>query len=204
MSFACYMCNVFKRAFLYQVLIIVAVLKLMRSFRFNRDFYDRISTLVQSVGIKKDLMKYLPKKKEYLYKGFLIYLIVIASFSILGVKFFQFFSGISCILVGLLYFNPIIFYQKVKNEGVVLSKENLEQFLPDLEFCIFLCLGLAMISNSFKPCVCEEKKEVVEEKQEEVNTIKEVKRENHRKVEDFSYETHKGKGKGKGKKKKKE
>ena len=203
MSFGCYICNVFKRAFLYQVLIIVAVLKLLRAFRFNRDFYDRISTLIQSVGIKQDLMKYLPKNKELLYKGFLIYLIVIASFSILGVKFFQFFSGVSCILVGLLYFNPIIFYQKVKNEGVVLSKETLEQFLPDLEFCIILCLGLAMIANSCKPCVCEVKK-VEEEKQEEVETKKEVKRENYRKVEDFSYETNKGKGKGKGKKKKKE
>ena len=203
MSFGCYICNVFKRAFLYQVLIIVAVLKLLRAFRFNRDFYDRISTLIQSVGIKQDLMKYLPKNKELLYKGFLIYLIVIASFSILGVKFFQFFSGVSCILVGLLYFNPIIFYQKVKNEGVVLSKETLEQFLPDLEFCIILCLGLAMIANSCKLCVCEVKK-VEEEKQEEVETKKEVKRENHRKVEDFSYETNKGKGKGKGKKKKKE
>ena len=192
-----YICNVFKRAFLYQILIIVAILKLMRAFRFNRDFYERISTLVQSVGIKKDIMQYLPKNKEILYKGFLIYLIVIASFSILGVRFFQFFSGISCILVGLLYFNPITFYQKRKDEGIVLSKENLDQCFPDLECCIFLCLGIAMIANAFKPCECVKKEEEIKEEEHP----KEVKRDHHRKVEDFSYDSNKGKNKNKKKKK---
>ena len=95
--------------------------------------------------------------KEWIYKGFLISLIVLSSLSILGVKFFQFLTGIASILVGFLYFNPI---EQLKG-----AKKTVQDYLPKMEFILYFSLGLAMIAQSFKRCCCCKKEEVKAEEQ---------------------------------------
>lgn len=179
MSFCCYLKNCFKRAFLYQLLIIVAVLKLMKAFRFYKEFVEKLNALIVSVGLKEELLsKILPSNKEYLYKGVLIYLIVIASFSILGLKFFQFFSGLSCILFGFIYYNPIPDLKKVFSTTTTysLDVETFEKFLPNMEFLLFLLAGLAMLGNAFRPCCCEKKEEKKVDIEEVSSNTEEIKK----------------------------
>ena len=177
MAGGCCICNFFKRSFLYQVLIIIAALKLRNAWRYNRDFAERIRNFIHSVNLPDKLLNYLPKNSEYTHKGFLIYLIVIASFSILNVKFFKFLSGISSILLGFLYHNPIPKIRETlkQNKKFTFSLDTLEEYLPELEFILYLSIAFAMIADSFAEKVCpvdkDKKKEagetLVEEKQEE-------------------------------------
>ena len=112
----CCFCNFIKRSFLYQILIIIAALKLRNAFRYNREFVQRIGEFLASINISEDWLNYLPKNKEYTHKGFLIALIVFASFSILSIRFLNFFkilSGIGCLLLGFLYHNPIPKFKQV-------------------------------------------------------------------------------------------
>ena len=77
---SCSFCNFFKRSFLYQILIIIAVLKLKNAFRYNKEFVNRIAEFITSVNLPEKILNYLPKNNEYTHKGFLISLIVFASF----------------------------------------------------------------------------------------------------------------------------
>ena len=169
----CFLCNFNKRSFLYQVLIIIAALKLRNAFRYNKEFYQRIEDFIESINLPDKLLTYLPKNKEYTHKGFLITLIVTASFSILGLNFFKILSGIGCILSGFLYHNPIpkikIFLQKKE----ACSWEIFEQNLPDLEFILYICLAFAMFANAFCPGTCEKDKKEVKPEGTTINITKE-------------------------------
>ena len=169
----CFLCDFIKRAFLYQILIIIAALKLRNAFRYNKEFYQRIEDFIESINLPDKLMDYLPKNKEYTHKGFLISLIVSASFSILGLNFFKIISGIGCILLGFLYHNPIpkikIFLQKKE----ACSWEIFEQNLPDLEFILYICLAFAMFANAFCPGTCEKDKKEVKPEGTTINITKE-------------------------------
>ena len=169
----CFLCNFIKRSFLYQVLIIIAALKLRNAFRYNKEFYQRIEDFIESINLPDKLLTYLPKNKEYTHKGFLITLIVTASFSILGLNFFKILSGIGCILLGFLYHNPIpkikIFLQKKE----ACSWEIFEQNLPDLEFILYICLAFAMFANAFCPGTCEKDKKEVKPEGTTINITKE-------------------------------
>ena len=103
----CCICRFLKRTFLYQILIVIAALKLKNAFRYNKEFIKRISTFLSSINLPEKLVTYLPKNEEYTHKGFLISIIIFASFSMLGFKFFKILSGICCILLAFLYHNPI-------------------------------------------------------------------------------------------------
>ena len=133
----CFICNFFKRAFLYQILIIIAALKLKDAFLYNKDFFNRIVDLLESLNLPEKLAKYLPRNKEYLHKGFLIAIIVFASFSMLGVNFFKILSGVSCLLLAFLYHNPILKLKEAFSKKVVFNLEFLEENLPDLENLIY-------------------------------------------------------------------
>ena len=165
----CFICNFIKRSFLYQILIIIATLKLRNAFRYNKEFYKRIADFVSSINLPEKLLDYLPKNKEYTHKGFLISLIVSASFSILGLNFFKILSGVGCILLGFLYHNPIPKIKSLLEKKEACSWESFEQNLPELEFILYVCLAFAMFGNAFGSGICEkEKKEV---KPEEKNNI---------------------------------
>ena len=198
----CCICNFFKRSFLYQVLIIIAVLKLRNAWRYNKDFVERIRNFIHSVNLPDKLLNYLPKKNEYTHKGFLIYLIVIASFSILNVKFFKFLSGISSILLGFLYHNPIPKIREAlkQNKKFSFTLDTLEENLPELEFILYLSIGFAMIADSFAEKVCpvdKDKKEVIGETIVEENEQKPVE---DKPIEKGNKDNNKKKGKGKKKK----
>ena len=198
----CCICNFFKRSFLYQVLIIIAVLKLRNAWRYNKDFVERIRNFIHSVNLPDTLLNYLPKKNEYTHKGFLIYLIVIASFSILNVKFFKFLSGISSILLGFLYHNPIPKIREAlkQNKKFSFTLDTLEENLPELEFILYLSIGFAMIADSFAEKVCpvdKDKKEVIGETIVEENEQKPVENKSNEKG---NKDNNKKKGKGKKKK----
>ena len=153
----------FQRAFLYQILIIIAALKLKDAFRYNKDFFNRIIDLLESLNLPGKLANYLPKNKEYLHKGFLIAIIVFASFSMLGVNFFKILSGISCLLLAFLYHNPILKLKEVFSKKVEFNLEFLEENLPDLEFILYVCIAFAMFVNACSQTECPKEKDKDEE-----------------------------------------
>ena len=163
MSFLGYIGRTIKRAFLYQALIIFAVYRLLNAYRFFRDFERKTIAMIKSFGLPETIVRWKnvdTLTKEWIYKGFLISLIVLSSLSILGIRFFQFLTGIASILVGFLYFNPI---EQLKGE-----KKNVQDYLPKMEFILYFTLGLAMIAHSFKRCCCCCKKEEVKAEEKEI------------------------------------
>ena len=155
---SCSFCNFFKRSFLYQILIIIAVLKLKNAFRYNKEFVNRIAEFITSVNLPDKILNYLPKNNEYTHKGFLISLIVFASFSILNVNFFKILSGICCLLLGFLYHNPIPKIKIFLEKKEAFSLSVLEQNLPEMEFILYICLAFAMFGNAFCSGTCEKEK----------------------------------------------
>jgi len=194
----CYLCNLLKRSFLYQILIIIASLKLKNAFRYNKEFVGRISSFLSSINLPENLINYLPKNNEYTHKGFLIFIIVSASFSILGINFFKIISGICCILLAFLYHNPIL---KLSGKKLVLNLETLEQNLPDLEFILYIGIAFAMFGNAFGQSVCKTNKD--DQKEDNKENIIEPKDKGEKKSNNEVKENkNKQKNKGKGKKKK--
>ena len=175
----CCFCNFIKRSFLYQILIIISSLKLKDAWRYNKAFVQRIVDLLASINLSEKWANYLPKNKEYTHKGFLITLIVLASFSILNLSFFKVLSAIGCILLAFIYHNPI---PNIKN--LIAKKEpctwtTFEQNLPEMEFIIYICLAFGMLANAFSCSTCSlDKEKEKEEKKEEEKEIPIIKEEN--------------------------
>ena len=173
----CCFCNFIKRSFLYQILIIIAALKLKDAYKYNRAFIERIEDFLDSINLPEEWVEYLPRNKEITHKGFLISLIVFASFSILNISFFKIFSGIGCLLLGFLFHNPIPEIKKFLKKKEPCSWATFEQNLPEMEFMLYVCLSLAMFANAFCSGTC--KKEQTKEKKEE-NVIRLNKVENNK------------------------
>ena len=150
MGFFCYFGSCIKRAFLYQTLIFFSVLRLLQAFRFHRDFQTRLSQLFKLLHLSQTLLSFLPSNTELVYKIFLITLKVLASLSILGIKFFQFISGLSCIFIAFLYCSPIKDITQLCNLKNKVVNDNLENYLPSLEFLVFASVDLGMIAHCFK------------------------------------------------------
>ena len=162
-------------------MIIISSLKLKDAWRYNKAFVQRIVDLLVSANLPEKWANYLPKNKEYTHKGFLITLIVLASFSILNLSFFKVLSAIGCILLAFIYHNPI---PNIKN--LIAKKEpctwtTFEQNLPEMEFIIYICLAFGMLANAFSCSTCsldkDKEKEKEEKKEEEVTLIKEENKE---------------------------
>ena len=206
----CCLCNFIKRTFLYQILIIIAALKLKNAFRYNKLFIERIEDFLSSINLPETLVNYLPKNKEYTHKGFLITLIVLASFSMLGVNFFKFLSGIGCLLLAFLYHNPIYKIKEALGKKLPLNVDTLVQNLPDLEFVLYICIAFAMFGNAFETKVCPKDKDKDKEDKEKdlMETEPETKEKGQNKVKGKNkpQQPQGGKNKGNkgGKKKKKD
>ena len=172
----CCFCNFIKRSFLYQILIIIATLKLRNAFRYNKAFIQRIADFLKSVNLPEGWVNYLPKNKEYTHKGFLITLIVLASFSILNLGFFKLLSAIGCILLAFLYHNPIPNIKNLISQKVPCTWATFEQNLPEMEFIIYICLAFAMLANTFSATTCDiDKKDKKEEEKINPPTVEEIK-----------------------------
>ena len=172
----CCFCNFIKRSFLYQILIIIATLKLRNAFRYNKAFVQRIADFLKSVNLPEEWVNYLPKNKEYTHKGFLITLIVLASFSILNLGFFKLLSAIGCILLAFLYHNPIPNIKNLISQKVPCTWATFEQNLPEMEFIIYICLAFAMLANTFSATTCDiDKKDKKEEEKINPPTVEENK-----------------------------
>ena len=172
----CCFCNFIKRSFLYQILIIIATLKLRNAFRYNKAFIQRIADFLKSVNLPEGWVNYLPKNKEYTHKGFLITLIVLASFSILNLGFFKILSAIGCILLAFLYHNPIPNIKNLISQKVPCTWATFEQNLPEMEFIIYICLAFAMLANTFSSTTCDiDKKDKKEEEKINPPTVEEIK-----------------------------
>ena len=206
----CCLCNFLKRTFLYQILIIIAALKLKNAFRYNKLFIERIEDFLSSINLPENWVDYLPKNKEYTHKGFLITLIVLASFSMLGVNFFKFLSGIGCLLLAFLYHNPIFKIKKAFGKKLPLNFDTLVQNLPDLEFVLYICIAFAMFGNAFETKVCPKDKDKDKEDKEKdlMENQPETKEKGHKKEKGKNkpQQPQGGKNKGNkgGKKKKKD
>ena len=160
MSKNCCICGFFKRTFLYQILIATSALKLQNAFRYYKQFTGRIAEVLTLLHLPETLLDYLPKNKEMFYKGFFISLIVIASLSILGCKFFKFLSGLSCILLAYLYHNPT---SENKEKKFSFDLNSILENLPNLEFMLYIGIALAMFGNICTG-TCKKEKEVEEVK----------------------------------------
>ena len=172
----CYFCNFIKRSFLYQILIIISSLKLKDAWRYNKAFVQRIVDLLASANLPEKWANYLPKNKEYTHKGFLITLIVLASFSILNLGFFKLLSAIGCILLAFLYHNPIPNIKNLISQKVPCTWATFEQNLPEMEFIIYICLAFAMLANTFSATTCDiDKKDKKEEEKINPPTVEEIK-----------------------------
>ena len=172
----CCFCNFIKRSFLYQILIIIATLKLRNAFRYNKAFIQRIADFLKSVNLPEEWVNYLPKNKEYTHKGFLITLIVLASFSILNIGFFKLLSAIGCILLAFLYHNQIPNIKNLISQKVPCTWATFEQNLPEMEFIIYICLAFAMLANTFSATTCDiDKKDKKEEEKINPPTVEEIK-----------------------------
>ena len=172
----CCFCTFIKRSFLYQILIIIATLKLRNAFRYNKAFIQRIADFLKSVNLPEGWVNYLPKNKEYTHKGFLITLIVLASFSILNLGFFKLLSAIGCILLAFLYHNPIPNIKNLISQKVPCTWATFEQNLPEMEFIIYICLAFAMLANTFSSTTCDiDKKDKKEEEKINPPTVEEIK-----------------------------
>ena len=169
MGFLQFIGSMIKRAFLYQFLIFFAVFRLLEAYRFHRDFQTKLLELVESLHLNKKILKYQPKNTEITYKGFLITLIVLSSFSILGIKCFQFISGLACFFIGLLYYNPIQEFKQLLKLKEKITIDNFQNYLPSIDFIIFVCIGFGMIAHSFKSTIKIKKPDDNSEKQKEVN-----------------------------------
>ena len=160
-------------------MISISSLKLKDVWRTNKAFVQRIFDLLASINLSEKWANYLPKNKEYTHKGFLITLIVLASFSILNLSFFKVLSAIGCILLAFIYHNPI---PNIKN--LIAKKEpctwtTFEQNLPEMEFIIYICLAFGMLANAFSCSTCSlDKEKEKEEKKEEEKEIPIIKEEN--------------------------
>ena len=168
----CCFCNFIKRSFLYQILIIIASLKLKNAFRYNRAFVQRIVDFLTSINLSEKWVEYLPRNKEYTHKGFLITLIVLASFSILNLSFFKVLSAIGCILLGFLYHNPIPNIKNLISKKVPCIWATFEENLPEMEFIIYMCLSFGMLANAFSCSTCN--KDTVKEEKEKKEEEKDI------------------------------
>ena len=177
----CCFCNFIKRSFLYQILIIISSLKLKNAFRYNKAFVQRIVDLLASMNLPEKWANYLPKNKEYTHKGFLITLIVLASFSILNLSFFKVLSAIGCILLAFIYHNPIPNIKNIIAKKKPCTWKTFEQNLPEMEFIIYICLAFGMLANAFACSTCsldkEKEKEEKKEKEKDIPIIKEENKE---------------------------
>lgn len=151
-----YIINCFKRAMFYQVLIIFAVLRLIDAYRLALDFISQLDDFFRSIKIKPRRMKYYRLDMEDFQKGVMIGIIIIASLSILGIGLFQFASGLICIMIAFVFYNPILEYQR---QTVFKAYTD---YLPSTEFIFFIVLGLGMMTNTFSYSSWEKKKETPE------------------------------------------
>jgi hypothetical protein len=149
---------------------------LRNAFRYNKAFVQRIADFLKSVNLPEEWVNYLPKNKEYTHKGFLITLIVLASFSILNLGFFKLLSAIGCILLAFLYHNPIPNIKNLISQKVPCTWATFEQNLPEMEFIIYICLAFAMLANTFSATTCDiDKKDKKEEEKINPPTVEEIK-----------------------------
>ena len=168
MGILSYLKNCFKRAFLYQTLIIFAIYRLLLAYKFYRDFMRKFRRLSEDLNNDNKFFEFLPEDDEDTLKIYMISLIVLSSLSILGIKFIQVFTGVISILNGFIYYNPIQHFRDF-NKKFELNLTYLNDFLPSIEFLIFFSLGCAMIKNGF---VCEEIKSPPEIEKNEKNNKK--------------------------------
>ena len=155
MNFALWIKKFFKNIFLYQCLIIFSVLRLSNAFRFYKDFIQHLDNMLDSFGLNKSLAFWKHKENhilEWIYKGYLISLIVCAALAILSCPFFQFLSGVASILTGFIYYNPILAFRNRKPQTA-------QEYFPSMEFIIYVTLGLGMIAQVFNAETPEQKKD---------------------------------------------
>ena len=149
MGFIQYLKNCFKRAFLYQCLIVFSIYRLVLAYKFYRDFMRRLHTFTEDLNINNDYYDYLPEDDEDTYKIYMIGLIVLSGLSILGINFIQFITGFFTIITGFIYYNPIGHYREFFKKKFEYNNKFYNDALPSMEFLIFLALGFAMMKNAF-------------------------------------------------------
>jgi hypothetical protein len=144
-----------KRIILYQYLLIFSILRLSNAFKFHHDFYIRLVKLLSKIGFKPSFLKGMNTEIEY--KLYLICIIILSCFSILGVKFFMILTGLTSIFTAFLYHSP--------DDEFSFNLKLLKEKLP-IQFLLFCILGVGIISNAFELSESDYGKKPLEEKKE--------------------------------------
>lgn len=174
---SCFICNIIKRGFLYEILIAFAVCHMIDAYRYYRGFHRKFIGLLEDAGIYKSvepIVKKIEPTMEINYKIYLISSIVCAGFAILNIKYLSFFrilSALFAFLSAFIFYNPIPETKKFFSEKRPLT--DISGFLPETEFILLFTLGAAMMAHYFKPeepCVKKEEKELEDKEEKKVKS----------------------------------
>ncbi len=144
--------NFMERVLLYQILISGSLSKFYNILNSQKEFIHKLKVLYSDLNLNINSLSYMNlfEKDDTLFRIVLISIITFSVLSILNFNFMQLISGIICIIMGFIYFNP---FKKI-NELIAQNSElNIIVFCDDIlsfELLIYICAGIAMIGQAFE------------------------------------------------------
>ena len=145
--------NFMERVLLYQILIFGSLCKFYDILNSQKEFIHKLKVLYSDLNLNINSLSSfmnLPEDDDTFFRIILISIITFSVLSILNFNFMQFISGLICIVIGFIYFNP---FKKI-NELIAQNNElSVVVFCDDIlsfELLIYICAGIAMISQAFE------------------------------------------------------
>ncbi len=142
--------NLLKRVFLYHHLIYFSLKKFDDILNSQKEFLHKLKILSLDLGYKYLSDISLPENDDTIFRIFLIFLITMSFLAIFDFNFVQFICGIASIFIGFVYHNPFFKYNELIAQNIILNLVNAYNFLPSLEFILYVASGFAMIGQSLK------------------------------------------------------
>ena len=143
--------NLVKRILLYQILIYFSLTKFDNNIIISQnDFFNKLYILLTDLGFSNISILNIPEDDDIIFRIILITILTISLLSILNFNLMQFMSGLICILIGFIYYNPFIKINELNTKIIIINLFNIDYFIPSLDLLIYICAGIAMIYESIK------------------------------------------------------
>ena len=143
--------NLVKRILLYQILIYFSLTKFDNNIIISqKDFFNKLYILLTDLGFSNISILNIPEDDDIIFRIILITILTISLLSILNFNLMQFMSGLICILIGFIYYNPFIKINELNTKIIIINLFNIDYFIPSLDLLIYICAGIAMIYESIK------------------------------------------------------
>ena len=143
--------NLVKRILLYQILINFSLTKFGNNIIISQnDFFNKLYILLTDLGFSNISILNIPEDDDIIFRIILITILTISLLSILNFNLMQFMSGLICILIGFIYYNPFIKINELNTKIIIINLFNIDYFIPSLDLLIYICAGIAMIYESIK------------------------------------------------------